>query len=316
MLDMFAFVSDCRRGIAAAVVAGLMMAFAASSAPAQVSVVVVVNGDPITAFDVEQRMRFLQLANNKPPTRQQALDELIDERLKLQLTKRFDFSSFNLDTEVEERLNNLARMRRMDKAHFIQELASQGVQIGTLKSRIKAEIIWLQAVRGRYPSSFQLNETEVLKELETRKIEGEAAFDYSLRPITFIVPRGSPQATFETRRKEADGLRARFQNCDEGIPFARALRDVAVRDAVTRSSADLPPQLREVLEKTEVGHLTSPETTLQGIELYALCAKKPSAKNNTPGNREVRNEFFSKQFEINSKKFIKELRDQAYIVYK
>jgi len=36
------------------------------------------------------------------------------------------------------------------------------------------------------------------------------------------------------------------------------LRDVAVRDPVTRNSADLTPQLREVLGNIPVGHLTAP----------------------------------------------------------
>ena len=96
----------------------------------------------------------------------------------------------------------------------------------------------------------------------------------------------------------------------------RALRDIAVRPSITRSSADLPPALREILEKTEIGRLTQPETTSEGVELYALCAKKPSAKDNTPGKRELREELYAKQFEINSKRYLKELREQAYIVYK
>ena len=56
-----------------------------------------------------------------------------------------------------------------------------------------------------------------------------------MSPVVFIVPRGSPDAAYEARKREAEALRARFQNCSEGIPFARALRDVAVRDR-SRSS--------------------------------------------------------------------------------
>jgi peptidyl-prolyl cis-trans isomerase SurA len=287
-----------------------------SGAVAQNTVVVVVNGDPITAFDIEQRTRFHQLADNKIPARQEVLDELIDEKLKLQLPKRYDFPTAALDNEVETTLKNMAKRQRVSMQQFTQSLASHGVQIGTLRSRVRAEMIWSQIIRSKYQSAFQVNENDILKELENRNKEDEGGFDYTLRPIIFIVPRGSLPAIVDARKREAEGLRMRFENCDEGVPFARALRDIAVLDLVKRSSADLPPQLRSILEKTEIGHLTPPEITTQGVEFYALCAKKPSSKDNTPGQREVRNEIYSKQFQIYSKRYLKELREQAYIVYK
>src|SRR5207247_7244843 len=106
--------------------------------------------------------------------------------------------------------------------------------------------------------------------------EDEVGYDYTLRPITFVVQRGSPQSVFEARKREAEGLRVRFQNCADGIAFTRGLPGVVVLNQIVKSSADLPPQLREVLEKTEVGKLTPPEVTMQNVEVYALCGKKPS----------------------------------------
>ena len=53
-----------------------------------------------------------------------------------------------------------------------------------------------------------------------------------MRPVVFIVPRGSPDAAYEARKRDAEALRSRFANCNEGITFARALPDVAVRDQV------------------------------------------------------------------------------------
>ena len=96
--------------------------------------------------------------------------------------------------------------------------------------------------------------------------------------------------------------------------MARGLRNVAVRTQVIKSSVDLPPALRDVLAKTEVGRLTAPETTQQGVEVYALCAKQQSESG--PAKKEVRDEMFNEAFEINSKKFLKELRDQAMIEYR
>jgi peptidyl-prolyl cis-trans isomerase SurA len=190
--------------------------------------------------------------------------------------------------------------------------------LGTLKSRIKAEMVWSQVLRGRFASSFQISDKDILAKLETRNPDAKAAkgFDYTLRPILFVIPRGSEQALQEPRRREAEALRARFQSCEQGIKLARGLRDVAVRPPVVRTSADLSPQLREILEKTELGKLSAPEVTQQGIEVYALCGKKPSTAENAPGRREVREELVSAQLKVQSERYLKELRSQAMIEYK
>src|SRR5262249_4789678 len=98
--------------------------------------------------------------------------------------------------------------------------------------------------------------------------------EYKLRPIILIVPRGSGEEAIAARKREADGLRTRFQDCDEGIRLARELGDVALLDPIIRTSEDLNAQQREFLDNTPEGHLTSPETTRQGIYLDPLCTKR------------------------------------------
>src|SRR5258706_16439417 len=101
MFDVHDLVTICRRSAATAAVGVVALLFANASAFAQV-VLLVVNGDPITAFDVEQRTRLLQLmSNGKVPARQEVIDELISEKIKLQLPRRFDFNATNLDTDAE-----------------------------------------------------------------------------------------------------------------------------------------------------------------------------------------------------------------------
>jgi peptidyl-prolyl cis-trans isomerase SurA len=71
-----------------------------------------------------------------------------------------------------------------------------------------------------------------------------------------------------------------------------------------------------VLEKTEIGRLTSPEITQQGVEVYALCAKAPSSSENAPGKREIRDQLQQQNFQAYAARYLKELRSQAMIEYK
>jgi len=278
-------------------------------------VAVIVNGEPVTNYDIEQRSKLIQLSTRKTPSRQEVLQELIDEKLKIQLLRRFQIS--DIDKDVENAYANMARRIHVTAKQFTEQLARAGVMSETIKSRIRAELIWSQIIRGRYQSSFQFSDKDITTRLEDRSSSAETVgYDYTLRPILFVVPRGSPPAAFEARRKEAETLRARFQSCEQDIAYVRTLPFVAVRAPVVKSSSELPPALRQVLEKTELGRLTAPDITRQGVEVYALCSKKQSADENAPAKREAREQLFKEQFDKHSQRYLKELRSQAMIEYR
>ena len=288
--------------------------FAAIVAPSPAlaqHVVLVVNGEVITDYDIEQRTKFNTLSNHKTPGRQDVIEELIDEKLKVQIGRRYKIEIS--DSEVDSSYADMAKRMHMTSDQLTQMLTQGGVDSKTLKARIRADTSWQYIIRGKFQSSLQINEKSVLAEMETQKKgEGEkVGYEYTLRPILFVVPRGNT-ALQESRRKDAEALRARFTSCDSGLAFARSLRDVAIREPITKNSSDLAPALRQILDKTELGHLTAPETTQQGIELFALCEKKET-KDETPEKREVRDKMFSEQFQAKAKNYLRELRRQAMI---
>jgi peptidyl-prolyl cis-trans isomerase SurA len=302
------------RLIAAALAAMILIAVPCSPALAQ-QAVVLVNGEPITALDVTQRAKLMEISTRKAPTRQEALDELIDEKLKLQIARRY---KLDITTkEVDAAFDGIASRAGTSTQQFTQALNNAGISADAVKARIKADMAWGQIIRGKFQANFQIRERDIHDKLTSRRKDDQPAvgYEYTLRPILLIVPRGSAEGVIAARQREAEALRTRFQNCDEGIAMARGLKDVAVRDPVYRTSADLTAQLREILEKTQEGRLTPPEQTRQGIELYAVCAKKQSTSE-VPGKREVREEMISERFAAQGKAYLKELRAGALIEYR
>jgi peptidyl-prolyl cis-trans isomerase SurA len=138
------------------------------------------------------------------------------------------------------------------------------------------------------------------------------SFEYIMRPIVLVVPRGAPPSASEQRRKEAELLRNRVQSCDEAVSLFRSMRDGAIRDAVTKSSADLPPPLRELLDKTPIGKLTPPEITKQGVEMVALCGRKENTTD-TPAKRQMKEKIYNERYEAKSKSYLQEVRKGSMI---
>lgn len=300
-----------RRWVASA---ALAVAVAVPTA-AFAQVVVIANGSPITAYDIEQRTKLITTSTHKAPTRQEVIQDLIDDRIKITKAKSYGFEV--PDAEVDQAFANMAKNQQLSPQQFTQVIERAGISPTTIKARVRAELTWSQLVRGRYSASLEIGESEITKALSERNAsQGDVAgYIYTLYPVMILVPPGSSAAVMEAKRHEAENLRGRFVSCNEGLAFSRALRDVAVREPISRSSADLTPQLREVLGSIQVGHLTTPEPTAQGLQMFALCDKKES-KTDSPRKREVRQELYSKRFEIESKRFLDEIRKSAMIEYK
>lgn len=303
-----------RSALLAALLIGL--AVAAAPRPAAAQVVAIVNGLPITALDIQQRERLERLSSQKTLTRDQAFKALIDDKLKITIAKRYGLDPS--DAEIDASYAQIAQRTRQTPEQFTQTLARAGISANALKSRIRADMVWQQLIRGKFGSSLQVSEGELSHAMaadDKGKDKDEVGYLYTLRPIVVVVPRGSSEATIENKRREAEAIRARFRNCTAGLAMARGLRDVAVRDVVRRNSADLPQQLRDILSKLEVGGVTAPEPTPQGLEMFALCDKKPT-KAESPEKRALKEKLYSQRFEKEAKKFLEETRRSAIIEYR
>ena len=163
-------------------------------------------------------------------------------------------------------------------------------------------MVWTSLVRGRFKESLQVGEKDVAAAVQVNGDENQQAeaFEYKMQPVVLIVPRGSAPAAIEARQKEAEALRSRVQTCDDANALFKSMQNAAIREIVTKTSADIPPVLREVLDKTPIGHLTPPEVTKQGVEMVALCARKPTTVD-TPKKKEIRDKMYAEKFEAKSK---------------
>jgi peptidyl-prolyl cis-trans isomerase SurA len=299
----------------------LMLAFAAVVALAGTSiahcqeVVALVDGVPITELDIAQRSKLEQLSTQKLPARQDVLNTLINEILEVKEASRYGINVPQAD--VNKSYGEIAEHMGVDAKKLTDILNHGGSSPDALKARIKAQMAWNALVRGRYKASLEIADTDVEAQLHLHQDaqKDNIGYEYTLRPIVFVVPTGSPDSAYESRKREAEALRSRFDDCATGIPFARALDEVAVRGEIIKFSADLPQHSREILDSTDVGHLTPPEQMSEGLQMFAVCGKKQT-KNDTPEQKKIRDQLFEKKFGAQSAAYLQRLRREAMIEYK
>ncbi|MFD1702688.1 SurA N-terminal domain-containing protein [Methylopila henanensis] len=286
---------------------------AAAAAPARAqSVAVVVNGQPILSSEIKSRAALIALAGGgKGGGVAAARDELIDEKLKVAEAKRYGMEAS--DAQVDAAFASIAQRTKLTPAQFTQAIGQRGVSAQTLKSRLKAEMTWAMLVRRKFAAQAAAREKTAIASAANRggQIDNRA-IQYTLRQVIFVLPKGATEAQVNQRRAEANAARARFPGCDQAVQFATSLRDVAVKEPVTRSSASLGKELNENLSKVKLGSLTAPERGEQGLEMIAVCERKDIADDNML-RRQALDDTGGKELEEQAKKYLEQLKSRAII---
>lgn len=273
-------------------------------------VVVVVNGDPVTSYDVSQRQLLHSIIERKPISAKEALEELIEERIKIQQANRLKLDVDQKD--VDRLFASIAERSGRTPEQLSSGFKQQGLGDKTFKQKLLADYVWGQYVRAR-SGTVNIRDADVIAALQKRGETQMVATEYTLMPIVFVVPRNA--SNHAARLAEANALKSRFTDCDSGEQMAKSMREVVVRPKVTRLSSEVPAQLKQILDKTEVGRLTPPEVAQAGVETFAMCGKR-EVRGESSQKREIKDELTTSQFTAESKKFMAELRKQALIEYR
>ncbi|OYU47645.1 MAG: hypothetical protein CFE31_14270 [Rhizobiales bacterium PAR1] len=297
-------------GILALIALALGMGLALPAPVAAQGVVALVNSRPVTNFDIDQRIRIAALIERRALGRKPALEELIDDQVKLIEAARVGYRV--TDEGVAAEYLKMAKGARQSEREFDETLKRSGIQPNSLRDKIRADLAWVVLLRDQQRRGGEISNAELDQAIaEKRKSEG-AVTEYTLRQVVFIVPRGGAPGS---RIAAANAVRAKFTSCETGFDEIRTLPDVALRAPIVRASNDIGKALRDLLDKTPVNRMTPPSASPEGIEIVAVCEKKERSVTTALRSNMVV-ELAEKKVNEKAKVYIKELRAKTEIKYR
>jgi peptidyl-prolyl cis-trans isomerase SurA len=284
-----------------------------SRTPSNKSIPILVNDEPITSYDIAQRVRLMRLGGAKGGTKE-AADELVDEVLQLLEAQRRGVSV--ADGQVESAFASIAGNLKMTPAQLTAALKGQGIEAASLKKRFRAQIAWQQLVQMRTQMKASVKAEDITAALlEKGDPNSLKTTEYVLQQIVFVVPSGSSPNLYQQRRREAEAFRQRYQGCDQALSQAKQLRGVVVKDIGRRDASQLQGPQGEAIEKTAAGKTSPPSQIEQGIEVIAVCSTR-DVQSTAVARAEIENQLYLKQAGDLGKDYLKELRDRAIIEYR
>jgi peptidyl-prolyl cis-trans isomerase SurA len=268
-----------------------------------------INGDPITNIDIDERMKLLRVMR-KTATRDGAIESLFTDRLETQEANKFGVNP--RDSDVSQQIIKTAQDMKIAPDALVGAFEHAGVTADHFKAHFRADMSFAILVQA-LNKGVEASEEQVRAELAKQGGKAASGTEYTVREIILAIPHAATPAAFTDRAHEAEQLRTRFTSCDSGLPMARAMNDVTVRDPLIKTSVEMGDGLRQLLDKTPTGHLTAPQRSAEGLEMIAVCSKG-TAKDDSAARAAISQKILAAHIEADSERRLKELRAKAVVV--
>ena len=208
-----------------------------------------------------------------PKLKKEAQEELIEERLKLQEAKRLGIEIS--DDEVGRIIKGIAERNKITPEQFAQQIKGSGVDISTMRERLRAQFAWREVVRRRGQMLVSINERDVERMMSASASEaGEDTVELQVQRITLLTPAPTDQAAMARRYAEADALRRRFGGCNTMPGLAKEASEAKYEDLKYIKPGSVPEPTRTMLLSAKDGDMLPPATAAAGIEVYAVCGRR------------------------------------------
>ena len=330
---LFAIASVQRRagarycsGLAAALLIAILVGGIAAVIAQEVSIKILVNDEPISDYDINQRERFLAITTQQEPSpalKKQAADMLIDERLQFQEGRKVSITP--VEEDVTAILTDMAQKNNLNVEGLATALGKAGVNIKTVKDRIRAQVVWQATVQKKFRRDIQIADADVDQALASGAAAGGGAAAeggaapaaaaepaLQLRQIKYALPTGADQRVIAGQLAAAESMRARFKSCAD---LANGVQGANVTTLQDYKTASLAQPARLLVTHAKVGQITPPTITQAAVELYAVCGKRSPAGDSN-AREQAQRQLMSQEMGLRAERLLRDVRAEAFIEYR
>ena len=252
--------------------------------------------------------------------KKKVLDELIDERLQINVAKRENIIISN--TMLNSQISQIAKRNSKNISDaeatklFYKTLASRGVGRSTFREKIRASLAWQQVVRRKFGRDIQFGEKDIEQELGLDSTtERDRKTQLKLVRIDISVSSQKDQSAVVQQYVDADAIRKRFSGCSNMKSLVAPYKNAAYVSIGSKTLDELPSPINIILSDMKVGQITPPQPTPKGLEMYAVCDRQIVTMDQSKRTK-VLGKLRQDAFQLRAKRYLSDLRQDAHIEYR
>jgi peptidyl-prolyl cis-trans isomerase SurA len=301
----------------------LLMSWAAPAKTVD-RIVAQVNDDIITLSDLnrelaekrdELKTQFTgeQLEQEIKKAEQGALDYLIQEKLLIQKANELGFSA-NVDVQVSAYIQKIMADNKIkDTEDFERALSQQGMTLPAFRERIRRQIIINSLIQEFVGSRITLLATEIEKYYKDHAQDFSTPEEVSLSEIIIQIEGDASEA--ETKANEV------HKRLSQGEPFATLASQFSKGISASKGggigsyvTAKLHPEIAKAIGPVKEGEITPVMKTKEGLVILRVDTRKTaSVQPLEEVKKEIQERMWSQKFNPELKRFVAQLKEDAYI---
>jgi len=240
-----------------------------------------------------------------------ALDDLIDERLKLQAAKKLGIVP--PEDRVTAILTSIAKRNKMSLKQFGVMMKRQGTDIDIMRQKFRADLAWRAAVKRKFGRQISVGARDLERMMTVTGSVGPAdTTELELQKLTLRLPGKLDQRVIAVRFQEAEQLRRQFTSCKTVSRLAGSVKNARLEKLGSRRPSSLPEPTRTLLMSARDGEMLPPQLGSKGVVLYAVCGRRTVAADERK-REAAKQELRQREFELIAKRYLKDLRQDAHI---
>ena len=254
-------------------------------------IVAVVNDDVITDTELEKRMHLVkqQLQRRQaklPPDdvlRKQILEQLIMERLQLQVAERV---GIRVDDEsINKVVSNIARENHLTLEQFRDVLAREGYNFADFRNNIRKDITINQLRKRRVENRVTVTEQEVDNYLISMANQRGSNDEFHLGHILIGVPEAASPQQIQAAKQKAETILARLRLgadfAETAIAESGGQRALEGGDLGWRKAGQMPTLFAETVINMRVGDISDLIRSPSGFHIIKLLDRRTTEQRHT-----------------------------------
>ena len=240
---------------------------------------VLVNDEPISSYDINQRLRLVIAISGGVRTqeeflqvREQVIQSMVDEKLQLQEAAEVELEV--PDEQLEQFFARRAQGVGQEPEQFAEALSSIGFSKATMKKQMEAEIAWSQLVQGRLGAFVSVSDEEVEAFIQ-RIYDNRGKFEYRLGEIVLLSQSPEQSAAVEANAAQlVEQVRAGAQFGQIAQQLSASSTAAVGGDLGWVTIDDLDPTYSQQVQDSSVGAVLDPIRTPGGFIILTVSDRR------------------------------------------
>ena len=267
-------------------------------------VVVEVNDQIITNFEIDQRIKMLQTFGAKSVSKKDILNSLINERL-------FTYSAIELEalpnqSEIDKGLDDFAKRGNLSKKDLLAYLDSRNVSVETLIAYITSGLTQRKVIQKKFVNNIIISDSDVALAIDTENLLSKSNSNI----IEYITLSFNDKISDKKKIKSFKSINKMVDNCLDLQSEAKKYDNINLNKH-KKKKTKLQKNILNELNDLDIYETKILLNSNNENYLLMLCSRNSDIDDNTLET--VRNKIFNNRINKIGNAYIQELKGQAFI---